>query len=263
MSACRKRYWSFRDGWLISEAYTWFRPYVVVNLIREKQEKRAPVRIMKKSELLVTAFLTISLMIILDRAFDFLGIMQFPWIGNYINLTTVALGIACSLLGIFLSFRTILRTEYRENLQKGIILALLTSGLFLLYGAVFVTISYSHLFGFEFWLRTWGIGVFLSSLTGCLVGFLLGGIKLQRMPPPKITERPRVGAWMVLTLVIGAVMGYFAGHIVWIIFGQIQIAIGIAFPYAAIFPSPLIYQIAWTILGALSFPFKVLPALLE
>ena len=35
----------------------------------------------------------------------------------------------------------------------------------------------------------------------------------------------------------------------------------VAFPYAALFPPPLFYLIAWVVVGVLSFPFKIIPAL--
>lgn len=197
-------------------------------------------------------------MIVLDQVFYAVGLPGW-WIGNYSNF----------LLGIFLSFRTILKMEYKNNLQRGVLLGISTSILFIVYVSVIVGTSHEYL-TFDYWLRVWVFRIFLSSLIGCLTGFLLGGSKLQRMPPPKIsvaqpaekrTFAPveRGGVWIVLFLVVGAVLGYFAGYVVWIIFGQIQLLVGIAFPYAALLPPPLIYQIAWTIMGALAFPFKILP----
>jgi hypothetical protein len=35
----------------------------------------------------------------------------------------------------------------------------------------------------------------------------------------------------------------------------------VAFPYAALFSPPLFYLIAWVVVGVLSFPFKIIPAL--
>lgn len=73
----------------------------------------------------------------------------------------------------------------------------------------------------------------------------------------------KTGSLIVLFLLVGAVMGYFGGYIVWILLGQVQLALGVFPPYAALFPPPLIYQVGWAILGALSFPFKILPELLK
>lgn len=226
---------------------------------------------MERNQLLVTALVTVFFMVILDQLFEAIG-LRFGWIGTNFSIGIIIWGIASSILGIFLSFRAILKTEYKNSLQTGILLGLVTSILFIIYVSFIIT-TYDYPIRFDYWLSRWAFGVFLSSLIGSVVGFLLGGVKLERMPPPRIsvpqTARTRAvqiergGLWLILFILVGAVIGYFAGYIVWILFGQIQIAIGIAFPYAAIFPPPLVYQIGWTILGALSFPFKILPALLD
>lgn len=228
---------------------------------------------MDKGQLLLTVLVTITFMIVLDRMFHAAGLPGW-WIGNSLSVRIILMGIVSSLLGIVLSFRTILRKEYRNNLQKGVSYGILTSILFIIYVSVVVGVYYAYL-PFDYWLREWAFPVFLSSLIGCFIGFLLGGGKLQTMPAPQpriSVAKPsgkeefspaKAGGWIVLFLLVGAVIGYFAGYIVWIIFGQIQVAMGVFHPYAALFPPPLIYQIGWAVLGALSFPFKILPELLK
>lgn len=211
---------------------------------------------MEKSQIIVTVLITVFFMIILDQVLFGPFFAAIP-------------GIMSSLIGIFFSFRTVLKTEYTNSLRRGALLGILTSTLFVLYViGIYQTLRYTVL-----------VWAFLSSLIGSLLGFWLGGRKLQTMPPPKVSA-PEVSfaqparkkasnqvkegiTWMILSLIIGAVIGYFAGYIVWIIFGQIQIAMGTAVPYAAIMPPPPIYLIGWTIIGALSFPFKILPELLD
>jgi len=61
-----------------------------------------------------------------------------------------------------------------------------------------------------------------------------------------------VGALLILIGIVafGAVLGFIGGHAVWFIYGQIQLLLGVYYPYAAMFGPPVYYQIAWTILGA-------------
>ena len=60
-----------------------------------------------------------------------------------------------------------------------------------------------------------------------------------------------VSSFIIATM-IGAVLGFVGGHIVWFIFGQIQLIIGISFPYAAFLGPPIYYQIGWVIFGVLA-----------
>lgn len=243
----------------------------IVNLIYRKCEKRITSgKKLDKRELFATVLVTVTFMIVVDRVFD--AISLFYWIGDYFALHFVILGIVSALFGIFLSFRTILKAEYRKNLQKGVFFGISASVIFLIYVS-FVVGAYHQNVPFHDWLRDWAFRVFLSSLIGCLIGFLLGGSMLQKMPAPQPTvsvvqptekekfSPAKAGAGIVLFLLIGAVMGYFAGYVVWVLFGQIQLALSVFPPYAALSPPPLIYQIGWTVLGALSFPFKILPEL--
>lgn len=57
-------------------------------------------------------------------------------------------------------------------------------------------------------------------------------------------------------ITIGAILGYAASWVTWWLFGQIQLLVHIDFPYAAIYPPPLEYQIAWTVGGPLLLFFK-------
>ena len=228
---------------------------------------------MEKRELLVTLLVTLTFMIVFDQAFYMIGLPGW-WIGNYLSVPIIVIGIFSSLLGIFISFRAILRMEYRNNLQKGMLLGILTPILFIIYVSMVIGVYHSDI-PFNYWLREWAFPVFSSSLIGCFIGFLLGGSKLEKMPAPQLrisAEMPareeefspaKAGAWVVLFILVGAVMGYFAGYIIWVLFGQIQLALGVFPPYAALFPPPLIYLTGWTVLGALSFPFKILPELLK
>ncbi len=211
---------------------------------------------------------TATFMIILDRVFDFIGWYFIYDLGEYFN---TVIGVVAALLGIFLSFRTVLKAEYRKTVWNGVFFGISTSIIFLIYGSVVV--GFYMRISLNYWLQVWAFRVFLFSLIGCLIGFLLGGSILRRMPPPqprvsvvqltgKEESTPvKAGVGLVLFLLIGAAMGYFAGYIVWVFFGQIQIALGVFPPYAALFPPPLMYLIGWAVLGALSFPFKILPEL--
>jgi hypothetical protein len=227
----------------------------------------------RKRELLVTGLVSLTFMIVLDQVFNVIG---FPgwWIGNYLSVYVIIIGIVSSLLSVFISFRTILKVRYSGNFKKGLFLGISTPVFFMVYVSIVVGTYYTDI-PFSLWLREWALPVFVSSLIGCLTGFLLGGSRLEKMPAPQ----PRIsrtqpamkedispaktGAWMVLFLLVGAVMGYFGGYIVWVLFGQVQLALGVFPPYAALFPPPLIYQVGWTVSGALSFPFKILPKLLK
>lgn len=231
---------------------------------------------MRKYPLVVTLLTSSVFMIIISEVFSAIGLHW--WIVTGFPLHTIINGIISALVGLFLSFRIVLKIEYSDNLKKGLLFGILTSLLFFVYTIIDVSVNYSDYFQtvpFNWWLQTYAVGIFLSSLIGCLVGFIGGGSKLQNMPapPPRVSVvQPtgkeelsplKAGAGIILFLLIGGVIGYFGGHIIWIIFGQIQIALGVFPPYAALTSPPLVYQIGWTVLGALSFPFKILPTILK
>jgi len=228
---------------------------------------------MKRNELLITVLVSFAFMIGLDQLFE--AFAFYYWISNYLSLTVVLNGVLSSFVGVYIAFRTILRIEYKGNLQKGMAFGTIVPILFIIYVSFVVGVYYTVI-PFNMWLLNWAFPVFLSSLIGCVIGFLFGGSRLQKMPPPKPrlpatgvagTEEKfsplKAGTWMIVFLLVGAVMGYFGGYIIWVLFGQVQLTLGVFPPYAALFPPPPLYAIAWAVVGALSFPFKILPELLK
>lgn len=66
-------------------------------------------------------------------------------------------------------------------------------------------------------------------------------------------NRETVGALLgfIGIIVLGIILGYIGGWVVWWLFGQIQLFLHMDFPYCAIYPPPLLYQIAWTVGGSI------------
>ena len=64
-------------------------------------------------------------------------------------------------------------------------------------------------------------------------------------------SREDLGALLVFAgiVVLGAFLGFIAGHVIWFLYGQIQLFLGVSHPYAVLYGPPLYYQIAWTIAG--------------
>jgi len=58
-------------------------------------------------------------------------------------------------------------------------------------------------------------------------------------------------------IALGAILGLIGGHVVWFIYGQIQLSLGVYYPYAAMFGPPLLYQVAWTVFGAIGLLRKL------
>jgi hypothetical protein len=54
---------------------------------------------------------------------------------------------------------------------------------------------------------------------------------------------------IIIIIVIGAVGGYIFALVSWWAYGQIQLFLHVDFPYAALYPVPLYYQIGWTVFG--------------
>jgi len=101
------------------------------------------------------------------------------------------------------------------------------------------------------------IGIKLSA--GSVLVIVLGALaawSVKSMSPKSIIhseEESRKGFHSLVGMVVGgAVGGYFAGWIIWLLFGQIQLMLGMDFPYAALYTPPLIYQIGWIVYGAVA-----------
>jgi len=60
---------------------------------------------------------------------------------------------------------------------------------------------------------------------------------------------------LLAIIAIGAVGGYIFATVSWWAYGQIQLFLNMDFPYAALYPVPLYYQIAWTVFGPIVLLF--------
>jgi hypothetical protein len=199
-------------------------------------------------------------------------------IGAIVN---IIMAIFSSFIGLFLVWRNFLKIQYQNSRLKEALLALITALVFTLFSFVYGNMITSGALLRYYELTAIATAeTFLTCLTGFLIGFLLGGIRLRRMTPPispppstpstfsttapeqKPPARARTGKMLVMFLLLGAVVGFFMGYVVWIVFGQIQLAAGIDYPYAALLPPPTYYLLAWTGFGALGFVFEM-PSLLK
>jgi hypothetical protein len=54
---------------------------------------------------------------------------------------------------------------------------------------------------------------------------------------------------LLVIIAIGAVGGYIFATVSWWAYGQIQLFLNMDFPYAAMYPVPVQYQIGWTVFG--------------
>jgi hypothetical protein len=235
---------------------------------------------MRKGEATVSILLALSLMIVLTLISRFIGIgLGTFYIYNMpFSLNVIAIAVLSSVIGTFVAWRFLFRTGYMDNRRTEVLLAVLTSALYLVYSLVDFAYNYPSIAAVVplQWVFQISLGSFVTSLIGTLIGFVACGFKLQRMPPPlppppsefglqesRRFSPTKAGSALLLFLLIGAVAGYFIGYISWIVFGQIQVAVGVSFPYAALLPPPSFYLIGWVVVGALSFPFKIIPSLLK
>jgi parallel beta-helix repeat protein len=217
-------------------------------------------------------FLTLSLMIIFNFTFISMGIYGLGALGVFggaLYFDEVLLGFLSSIAGIFVTWRIIIRQKYLIRRREEMLLAVVASFLFTLYLLAYSAYHSFELFGFlqvlqpalvVFW-------TFATSLVGCCVGFLLGGVGLRRTQlSANLGSQPegrqklaafRVGAAMAI-LFAGLISGYAAGYVSWAVFGQIEVGLGMSFPYVAEFPPSLTYLIGWAVVGAFGFSLGAL-----
>jgi hypothetical protein len=237
---------------------------------------------MKKNGLAFSVLFVFLIMFALSLLLDLFGLSAFFAANNISSaIINVIIAFFSSFIGLFIIWRNIIKMPYSNSRRKEVLLALFTALVFTLISLTYGVIDSSgELLRYGDFVATSIAWNFLSSLGGFLIGFLIGGIRLQRMAPPappppsspptfspaspeqKPPVRARTGKMLVLFLLVGAVVGFLMGCVTWFIFGQIQLAAGIVYAYAAILPPPTYYLLAWTGFGAIGFAFEM-PSLLK
>jgi hypothetical protein len=233
----------------------------------------------KKNELAISSLMALTIMIAISVIFDSISfhLYSFNLLGGQFDVVVIINGVISSFLGIFIAWRYLIKKQYTSNHLTEILLAIITSVLFAVFNLAYAYYGYFELMT-RIPLQLIGqvtFGVFLISTITLFIGFLIGGMKLQTMPPPPpppppalTGEKPKfsvlsAGKAILVFILIGGVAGYFLGYLAWIILGQIQLAIGLDFPYAALLPPPLIYLVAWIGVGAIVFTFEIIPSMFK
>jgi parallel beta-helix repeat protein len=252
---------------------------VVFTLYWRRKKRRAPQNNLPHSperapsgRLAVPVFLTLSILIILNFAsisMGSYGLGKVELFGGALYFDEILFGFISSFIGLFVTWRIIIKQKYANQRVKEMLFATVTSVLFVAYLLAYTSYRHFELFGLLQDLQpalviTW---TFATALIGCCLGFLLGGVALKRMPTStRSTSQPegrqrlafsRVGIGIIL-LFVGFVSGYVAGYIVWAILGQAQVGSDVLFFYAAELPPPLIYLLGWAVFGALIFSLTLL-----
>ena len=148
---------------------------------------------MKTDGLAVSALIVLLIMVGFNLLFRFIGLnyaIAFYVFGVRWNLVIVLYAVVSSIIGIFVTWRFLLRKEYQNGRLGEVLLAILTAALFLVY-SVAIDLVFNDLItaliNYDITRMVYPLSLlstFLLSFVGLLIGFLAGGIKLQRMPPP-------------------------------------------------------------------------------
>ena len=195
---------------------------------------------------LVTSFLAIFFTIIVDEIYSSMF--------DFYDVALIFIGIISAVLGLTVTTKFIFRFEFGKGSKDGLILAIFS---WIIYFSYFF-IQYNVLYAVD-----------LAVLIGLFIGFFLYSILLRLDHYNKASKTiPRtsakielsvlnIGLGIVPILIFGGLVGVFVSQFVWILFGQIQMVIGMGMPFAAIYSPPLIFQIGWIIVGALGLLLKV------
>ena len=167
--------------------------FILFRLRRKKQTQTDdlshPAEKKRAGKLIITVFLTLSLMIILNFAListNTYGIGAIGLFGGALYFDEMLIGFISSAAAIFVTWRIIIRKMYSNKRWEEMLSATITVSLFSACLFVYTTYRQFELFGLLQTLQPtlvmiWTFG---TALFGCCFGFVLGGMGLKRLKSP-------------------------------------------------------------------------------
>ncbi len=187
--------------------------------------------------------------------------------GGALYFDEIPIGFLSAAASLLLTWKIINRIEYKANRPTEILLATFASLLFVVYLLAYSSYRPFELFGLLQYIQptlvmAWTL---ITTLIGCALGFLIGGIGLKRLQSASFARQEKhvaqsyylIASFLILVF-IGTLTGYAAGYISWAALGNAQEAITQSFSYLAVHPPPLVYLSGWAVAGAVIFPLRML-----
>jgi len=173
----------------------------------------------------IAILFTLSIMIILNFASITAGTYQLGDIemfGGALYFDEIPIGFLSAAASLLLTWKIINRIEYKANRPTEILLATFASLLFVVYLLAYSSYSQFELFGLLQYIQptlviAWTL---ITTLIGCALGFLIGGIGLKRLQSASFARQEKhvaqshylIASFLILVF-IDTLTGYAAGYI--------------------------------------------------